>query len=127
MTELRPGTSPPPVSTPIRFFTMTTPFVGVRECPTTVRSVGTLITSKCTNQFFSSPTVYRGSKARNRPTNCRDGCLSRGGEFRRRRACVFAKPLDDLLHDLARMRSDRDHDRVLVRLRLFQRRELAVE
>src|SRR5262249_17941880 len=53
-------------------------------------------------------------------------CLSRGG-FRRRRACVFAEPLNDLLPDLARMRNDRDHDRVLVRLRFFECRELAGE
>src|SRR5262245_52702257 len=62
-----------------------------------------------------------------RPTSCRNGCLSRAGGFLRRRACVFAKSLDDLLHDLTRMRNDRDYDRVFARLRLFECRELAVE
>jgi hypothetical protein len=49
------------------------------------------------------------------------GLLSRGG------GCTLAEPIRDLLDDLARMPNDRNHDRMLVRLRLFECRELAVE
>src|SRR5262249_59842475 len=48
-----------------------------------------------------------------------------GGNLRRRRR--LAQPLDDLLDDFARMRNDRDHHRMFVRLRLLEARELAVE
>src|SRR5262245_10510887 len=90
MTELRPGTSPPPVRMPIRFFAMTTPLRHV--------------------------TGLFGKRA-----------PGRGGKSRRRWSCSLAQPLDDLLDDLARMRNDRDHDCMFVRLRLLKARELAVE
>src|SRR5262245_15103644 len=75
----------------------------------------------------SPESISRLEGPKSAPRTVATAWLSRGGDFRRRRACVFAKSLDDLLHDLARMRNDRDHDRVLVRPRLFQCRELAVE
>src|SRR5438270_12109586 len=90
MTELRPGTSPPPVRMPIRFFAMTTPL-----------------------RHFPGLLGRRASGS--------------GGKPLRRWSCSLAQPLDDFLDDLARMRNDRDHDCMFVRLRLLEARKLAVE
>src|SRR6185312_3086473 len=90
MTELRSGTSPPPVRMPIRFFAMTTP----------LRHVPGLLWRRASGS---------------------------GGKPLRRWICSLAQPLDDLLDDLARMRNDRDHDCMFVRLRLLEARKLAVE
>src|SRR5262252_4344123 len=94
MTELRPGTSPPPVRMPIRFFAMTTPLLHFHE-------------------------LLR------KPMDA--GSLSRGGDSRRGWSCTFAESLHDFRDDLARMSNDRNNDRMFVRLRLFERCELAVE
>ena len=40
---------------------------------------------------------------------------------------ISPEPRDELGDDLARVRDKRDHDRTLVGLRLFERRELAVD
>src|SRR5262245_25889442 len=91
--------------------------------PTPMRSVGTLITSRTLESIAQS----RLEGPKSAPRTVATACLARGGDFWWRRACVFAEPLDDLLHDLARMRNDRDHDRVLVGLRRVDCPELAVE
>src|SRR5262245_8474675 len=102
--------------------------------PTTVAAPGTVITPE-SQSASGAPKPIAGKYSATAPrrseiratSRCGGAGLSRVGDFRRRRACIYAEPLDDLLHDLTRMRNDRDHDRVFVQLRLFECREFAVE
>jgi hypothetical protein len=50
--------------------------------------------------------------------------LSRGGDSWRRCGCTFAEPLHDLLDDLARMRTDRNYDRMLTRAAIMFDRDI---
>jgi hypothetical protein len=49
---------------------------------------------------------------------------SRGGDSWRRCGCTFAEPLHDLLDDLARMRTDRNYDRMLTRAAIMFDRDI---
>src|SRR5260370_14522459 len=55
------------------------------------------------------------------------GCPPQRAALAGRRGRILAKLHHDLLDHVAWMRKDRKHDRVLVRLRLFECRKLAVE